>query len=383
MSTHRIAVIPGDGIGPEVLDATRQVMQAAASAYAFDVRWADVGVSAQRYLRTGELWNQELEDELRSSDAILFGALGDPSVPPGVLERGIILKMRIAFQQAVNFRPVRLYPGVESPIKGATPQTCDLVILRENTEGAYVGQGSSVHPGTPNAMAVQESMNTRFGIERIVDYGFRLAQKRRRKLTLCHKTNILLEAGRLWQQTFEDVGQRYPDVELDYVHVDAMCYHLPTNPARFDVVVTDNLFGDIITDLGAVIQGGLGVAASGNLNVDGTAPSMFEAVHGSAPDIAGTGQANPVGSILSGAMCFASLGELAAAKAIEAACASALSDAPPGGTRWLTHEVGADIAARVSGGGLALLDHSVLDALAELRRDTEALRPVDVLGVDA
>lgn len=384
MRTHHISVVPGDGIGPEVVDATRLVMEAAAKAFAFSAELRDVDVSAKRYLQTGELWNDELEGDLRSSDAILFGALGDPSVPPGVLERGVILKMRIAFQQAVNFRPVRLYPGIVSPIRTATPLNCDLVILRENTEGAYVGRGSSVHMGTPHAMAVQESMNTRFGIERIVEYGFRLAQKRRRKLTLCHKTNILVEAGRLWQQTFEEVGQQYPDVERDYVHVDAMCYHLPTTPERFDVVVTDNLFGDIITDLGAVIQGGLGVAASGNLNIDGTAPSMFEAIHGSAPDIAGTGRANPVGSILSAAMCLASLGELSAAKAIEAACVSSLTDASPRGARQSTQEVGADVAARVrDGGDLALVDHSVLDSLAELQSsDARSLSATHAVRAD-
>jgi 3-isopropylmalate dehydrogenase len=318
MGSHKIAVIPGDGIGPEVIDAARHVVTAAATAFDFDVELTDYDVSARNYLRTGALWTDELARELRKHDAVLFGALGDPAVPPGVLERGIILKMRSAFRQAVNLRPVRLYPGIGSPIKNLTPDRCDLVIIRENTEGAYAGGGTTIHAGTPNAVAIQDSINTRHGVERVVDYAFRLARLRERRLTLCHKKNILMEAGALWQDTVDDLSRRYPDVAVDYVHVDAMCYHLPTAPERFDVVVTDNLFGDIITDLGAVLQGGLGVAASANLNVDGSAPSMFEAIHGSAPDIAGRGLANPTGAILSAALCLASLGETEAAKAVEA-----------------------------------------------------------------
>lgn len=375
MRNHKIAVIPGDGIGPEVIEASVEVLHAAESAFGFGADLAEFPGGARHYQATGELWTDDLEARLRVFDAVLFGAMGDPLVQPGVLERGFILAMRQAFSQAVNLRPVKLYPGVATPIAGLTPERCDLVIVRENTEGAYIGRGSTVHAGTPFAVAVQESINTRAGIERVVDYAFRLAQSRRGKLTLCHKKNILIEAGNLWQGTVDDVGARYPQVEVDYVHVDAMCFHLPLTPERFDVVVTDNLFGDIITDLGAVIQGGLGVAASANLNLDGSAPSMFEAIHGSAPDIAGRGWANPVGAVLSTAMCLAHLGELDAALAVEAAAAQVMAElpAPSGpGMGMSTLGVGREIAARVRGGGLASLSgQSVMRDLAAMRVERE------------
>ena len=366
MSTHKIAVIPGDGIGPEVMDASLEVLQAAGQAFGFSTDLTMIDAGAGRYLRTGELWTAALDEQLRGHDAVLFGAMGDPAVKPGVLERGFILAMRTAFQQAVNLRPVKLYPGVATPIAGLTPDRCDLVIVRENTEGAYVGRGSTVHAGTPHAVAVQESVNTRQGVERVVDYSFRLARQRRGKLTLCHKKNILIEAGALWQDTVDDVAGRYPDVEVDYVHVDAMCFHLPVAPERFDVVVTDNLFGDIITDLGAVIQGGLGVAASANLNLDGSAPSMFEAIHGSAPDIAGKGWANPVGAVLSTAMCLAHLGEREAALAIEAAAVNVLRGLPglSGPAMGMdTSGVGHEIAGQL-GQAPAVAGRSVMDDLA-------------------
>ncbi|QTG82615.1 3-isopropylmalate dehydrogenase [Arthrobacter crystallopoietes] len=370
MRTHNIAVIPGDGIGPEVMDASLMVLAAAESAFGFTAELTQYEAGAQHYLRTGELWTSKLEERLRGQDAILFGAMGDPAVKPGILERGFILAMRKAFQQAVNLRPVKLYPGVATPIAGLTPERCDLVIVRENTEGAYVGQGSTVHAGTSYAVAVQESVNTRPGIERVVDYSFRLAASRRGKLTLCHKKNILIEAGNLWQDTVDDLSAKYPEIEVDYVHVDAMCFHLPVAPERFDVVVTDNLFGDIITDLGAVIQGGLGVAASANLNLDGSAPSMFEAIHGSAPDIAGKGWANPVGAVLSTAMCLAQLGEQDAALAIEAAAVQVLAGLPelsaPGmGTD--TAGVGKEIAALVGAGLPPVSGRSVMEDLAGLK----------------
>ena len=371
MSTHKIAIIRGDGIGPEVIEASLAVLDAAESTFGFSTERMDVAAGAEHFLRTSELWTPELELRLRTQDAILFGAMGDPAVPPGILERGFILEMRRTFQQAVNLRPVKLYPGVKTPIAGLTPDRCDMIIVRENTEGAYVGRGSTVHAGTPYAVAVQESVNTRVGVERVVDFSFRLAQSRRRKLTLCHKTNILVEAGKLWQDTVNDLSTRYPDVELDYVHVDAMCFHLPLSPERFDVVVTDNLFGDIITDLGAVIQGGLGVASSANLNLDGSAPSMFEAIHGSAPDIAGRGWANPVGSILSTAMMLAHLGEREAALAIEAAAVHVLAQLPaPSGAAMgrSTSELGAEIAALLATGTTvpAVPGRSVMGDLAGL-----------------
>ena len=258
--------------------------------------------------------------------------------------------------QAVNLRPVRLYPGVPTPIAGLTPQRCDLVVVRENSEGAYVGRGSTVHRGTPAAVAVQESVNTWYAAHRAVDFSFRLAQQRRKKLTLCHKTNVLVEAGRLWLSVVEELSAQYPDVETDYVHVDAMCMHLPTTPERFDVVVTDNLFGDIVTDLGAVLAGGLGVAASGNLNLDGSGTSMFEPIHGSAPDIAGRGWANPAGAVLSLALALGTLGEGEAAAAVEAAAASVLSELPA-------------LAGEAMGATTEVVGQRIVDRLGEVDSD--------------
>lgn len=367
---YSLAVLPGDGIGPEVVACALEVLDAAESRYAFSTKRTEIAAGAQHYLATGDLF-AEVENTLRGHDAILFGSMGDPAVTPGILERGFILEMRQRFQQAANVRPVRLYPGVPTPIADLTPERCELVIVRENTEGAYVGRGSTVHAGTKNAVAMQESLNTRAGIERVVDFAFRLALGRRKKLTLCHKTNILVAAGQLWQEVVADLSDQYPEVETDYVHVDAMCFHLPLTPERFDVVVTDNLFGDIITDLGAVIQGGLGVATSANLNLDGSAPSMFEAIHGSAPDIAGKGWANPSGAILSLALLLGHLGEGEAARAIEAATVQVLGELPAlaGAEMGLsTSEVGSRIAAIVGEGmaDTALVPESLLGQLAEL-----------------
>ncbi|MHA6616578.1 3-isopropylmalate dehydrogenase [Pseudonocardia sp. DLS-67] len=370
---HRVAVIPGDGIGPEVTGAALDVVAAAEELYGFRVRTEEVDLGARAYLESARLWDDETEQALRRCDAILLGALGDPAVPPGVLERGIILRMRQAFGQAVNFRPVKLYPGVASTVRTATPESCDMVIIRENTEGGYSGPGTTVHEGSTDAVAVQQSINTYAAIERVVDFSFRLAARRRGRVALCHKKNILVAAGRLWQRVFDEVSERHPDVEVDYVHVDAMCYLLPTTPERFDVVVSDNLFGDIITDLGAVLQGGMGAAASGNLNLTGRAPSMFEPIHGSAPDIAGKGWANPVGAILSAAMCLAHLGEIRAARAIEAAAAAVLAEMPetrgPGMGRS-TGEVGALVAQRVAASPDARIEVglSPMDPLADVVR---------------
>ncbi len=367
---YSLAVLPGDGIGPEVVGCALDVLDAAETRFGFATQRTHITAGAQHYLATGELFS-EVEQTLRGHDAILFGSMGDPAVTPGILERGFILEMRQRFQQAANVRPVRLYPGVPTPISGLTPERCELVIVRENTEGAYVGRGSTVHAGTTNAVAMQESLNTRAGIERVVDFAFRLALGRRKKLTLCHKTNILVAAGQLWQEVVADLATRYPEVETDYVHVDAMCFHLPLTPERFDVVVTDNLFGDIITDLGAVIQGGLGVATSANLNLDGTAPSMFEAIHGSAPDIAGTGWANPSGAILSLALLLGHLGEGEAAQAVEAATVQVLGElgalaGPDMGMN--TSQVGTRIAELVRAGEFdsTLVPHSLLGQLAAI-----------------
>ena len=322
--SYDLAVIGGDGVGPEVVSEALKVVAAAADRFGFSVATTEYDVGGRRYLQTGEVLPDSVLDELRRHDAILLGAVGTPEVPPGVLERGLLLKLRFAFDQFVNLRPVKLYPGVPSPVAGLTPQRCDLVVVRENTEGLYAGAGGVVYGHTAQEVATQESLNTRHGVERVVRDAFGRAAQRRGHLTLCHKTNVLTYAGDLWQRTVDEVGQEFPQVTTDYVHVDAMCLYLVTQPERFDVVVTDNLFGDIVTDLGAAVQGGLGLAASGNLNPTGNAPSMFEPVHGSAPDIAGKGWANPVAAVFSAAMCLAHLGEDSAAAAIEAAAAGVL-----------------------------------------------------------
>lgn len=369
--THSIAVLPGDGIGPEVIAGALTVLAAAEEKFGFATEKKSYPAGAVHYLETGELF-PELAQQLREHDAVLFGAMGDPRVTPGILERGFILEMRQQFRQAANVRPVRLYPGVATPIAGLTPDRCDMVIVRENTEGAYVGRGSTVHADTEYAVAMQESLNTYQGIKRVVEFSFQLAQKRRRKLTLCHKTNILVAAGQLWQRVVAEVGANYPEVEVDYVHVDAMCFHLPLAPERFDVVVTDNLFGDIITDLGAVIQGGLGVATSANLNLDGTFPSMFEAIHGSAPDIAGQNKANPVGAILSMALMLGHLGEGDAALAVEAAAVAGMarvSAAQERGEVIGTKAIAELVAEILREGSYTPLAGSLLATLAELRQN--------------
>jgi 3-isopropylmalate dehydrogenase len=348
-TSYRIAVIPGDGIGPEVTAQTVKVLDAAAKRDGFALAWEEFELGADYYRSTGQVLPPETERELRTFDAILFGAVGDPAVPPGVLERGLVIRLRTVFDQYVNLRPVRLYPGVPTPIAGLTPERCDLLVLRENTEGAYVGTGGFVHRGTPEEIATQDSVNTRRGIERLVRHGFRLAGGRRGRVTLVHKSNVLTYAGDLWQRVVDDVAAECPDVVTDYVNVDAMCLYLVTEPERFDVVVTDNLFGDIISDLGAAVQGGLGLAASANLNPERTAPSMFEPIHGSGPDIAGRGWANPAGSILSGALMLEHLGRADSAGRVEAAVAGMLPrlGAMRGqGMGMLTDDIG-DIVADV------------------------------------
>ena len=321
---YRIAVIGGDGVGPEVTDQALKSLASAAGRFGFTYETTDYDLGGGRYLSTGEVLPDSVEDELAAHDVVLIGAVGTPDVPPGILERGLLLKLRFDFDQFVNHRPVKLYPGVPTPIAGLTPDRCDMIVVRENTEGMYVGAGGVLRKGTANEIATQESLNTRHGVERIVRYAFDQAVDRGAQLTLCHKTNVLVHAGDLWQRTVDEVGADYPDVATDYVHVDAMCLYMVTTPERFDVVVTDNLFGDIITDLGAAVQGGMGLAASGNLNPSGDYPSMFEPVHGSAPDIAGKGWANPVAAVLSVAICLSHLGESEAGAAVEHAAASVL-----------------------------------------------------------
>jgi 3-isopropylmalate dehydrogenase len=345
-TSARIAVIAGDGIGPEVVAEGLKVLGAAVAPDGVKVETTDYDLGAARWHRTGETLPDAVLEELRDHDAILLGAVGDPTVPSGVLERGLLLKLRFAFEHAVNLRPVKLYPGVATPLAGVGPADIDMVVVREGTEGPYVGVGGALRRGSPNEIAPESSVNTRFGVERVVRDAFaRAAARPRRKLTLLHKTNVLTHAGSLWQRTVDEVNPDFPDVTVDYAHVDAACLYLVSQPQRFDVVVTDNLFGDIVTDLGAAIAGGIGLAASGNLNVDGTAPSMFEPVHGSAPDIAGQGVADPTATVLSVAMMLDALSLGDAAKRVEAAAAADLAERGDAPRR--TTEVGDAIAARL------------------------------------
>ena len=351
MTSYRIATIPGDGVGIEVTVEAVKAVDAAASRFGFTVAYSDYDLGGGRYLATGEVLPPSVQDELAGHDAILLGAVGTPDVPPGVLERGLLLKLRFDFDQYVNLRPVKLYEGVPTPIAGLTPDRCDMVVVRENTEGLYTGMGGVFKRGTADEIATQESINTRTGVERVVRDAFERAGRRRRKLTVAHKTNVLTFAGDLWWRTAQEVAREYPDVALDYVHVDAACLYMVNTPERFDVMVTDNLFGDIVTDLGAAMQGGLGLAASGNLDPTRAHPSMFEPVHGSAPDIAGHGWANPVAAVLSAAMCLDHLGQPEAATAVEAAAASVLPDLKTMGGPDMgmsTAQIGDQIAERVS-----------------------------------
>ncbi|AZI58730.1 3-isopropylmalate dehydrogenase [Nakamurella antarctica] len=375
MTVYDLAILRGDGIGGEVTDQALKAIDAAGNRFGFQTRQTDYALGANHYLATGVVIDDDIIAELGRHQAIVFGAMGDPRVAPGVLERGLILRLRSAFRQAVNLRPVRLYPGVPTPIRDLTPERCDMVVIRENMEGMYVSGGSTLYAGTKNAVALQESINTAPTITNVVDYAFRLATHRRNRLTLCHKKNVLVHAGELWQSIVDEVGANYPDVTVDYVHADAMCQHMPMNPERFDVIVTDNLFGDIISDLGAMIQGGLGVAASGNLNIDGSAPSMFEPVHGSAPDIAGRGWANPAAAVLSAALCLASLGEGQAALALEAAAASVLAELPALAGAEMgasTDELGDRMAQRITDTALATdgaQGPSIMTAMAAVSKD--------------
>ncbi|MDY3127139.1 MAG: 3-isopropylmalate dehydrogenase [Corynebacterium sp.] len=316
----KLAVIGGDGIGPEVTAEALKVLHAVRS----DVETTELDLGARRYLRNGELLTDEDLALLREHDAILLGAIGAPGeVAPGVLERGLLLKMRFALDHHVNLRPAKLYPSSTSPL--AQPGEIDFVVVREGTEGLYCGVGGSLREGTKHEVASEVSQNTRFGVERVVRDAFKRAQSRRKKLTLVHKTNVLVFAGSLWQRTVNEVSAEFPDVEVEYNHIDAATIYMVTDPARYDVIVTDNLFGDIITDLAAAITGGIGLAASGNIDASGTNPSMFEPVHGSAPDIAGQGIADPTAAILSAAMMLRHLGDEVNARRIEDAVAHDVS----------------------------------------------------------
>jgi 3-isopropylmalate dehydrogenase len=336
VNPFKIAVIPGDGIGGEVLAEALKVARAAGAA----LDTTDFDLGGRRYLATGEVLPDSVLDELRTFDAILLGAVGTPEVPPGVLERGLLLRMRFELDLYVNLRPFVAGASVGAGVP------VDLAVVRENTEGSYAGEGGFLRRGTPAEIATQGSVNTRFGVERCVRYAFELAQARtRRHLTLVHKTNVLTFSGDLWQRTFDQVGLEYPEVTTAYHHVDAACIYCVESPQRYDVVVTDNLFGDILTDLCGAISGGIGRAASGNLNPDRTGPSMFEPVHGSAPDIAGTGKADPTAAIVSAAMMLEFLGADDVAGRIAAAVAGYTPDAKPS-----TSEVGDAIAQRAQAG---------------------------------
>jgi len=348
-SATRLAVIGGDGIGPEVTAEALTVLRAAAPDVTFDTTDYDLG--ARRWHRTGETLPDAVLEEIRAHDAILLGAVGDPGVPSGVLERGLLLRLRFELDHYVNLRPVRLYPGVASPLASGRPETIDMVVVREGTEGPYAGAGGAMRRGTPAEIATQESLNTRFGVDRVARYAFEQAMARpRKKLTLVHKTNVLTYAGDLWQRAVDSLAKEYPEVSVDYQHVDAASMFFVTAPERFDVIVTDNLFGDILTDLGAAVAGGIGLAASGNINPARQFPSMFEPVHGSAPDIAGQGKADPTAAILSAALLCSHLGLTAAAAKIERAVSDDLIERK-GGERAArtTVEIGEDIAERVSG----------------------------------
>jgi 3-isopropylmalate dehydrogenase len=329
--SHRIGVIAGDGIGAEVIPEALKVI--AAAGVSLDT--VDYDLGAHRYVVDGVVLTDGIVDEWRGLDALLLGAVGGPEVPPGVIERGLLLKMRFDLDLYVNQRPF-----VYTPADG---EGHDFVVIRENTEGTYAGEGGFLRKGTPHEIATQGSVNTRFGVERCVRYAFELASSRPAKhLTLVHKTNVLTFAGDLWQRTFDAVATEFPDVRTDYQHVDAACIHFVANPAQYDVIVTDNLFGDILTDLGGVVSGGIGLASSGNLNPDRTGPSMFEPVHGSAPDIAGQNKANPLAAILSAAMMLDFLGEGDAADRVRAACAEVSS------RTGSTTELGDAVAALVT-----------------------------------
>ncbi len=341
-----IAVIPGDGIGPEVTAEALKVLRAAIGSAA-EVRATEYTLGAAHYLATGDILSDETLTSLATHDAILFGAVGgdprDERLAGGIIERGLLLKLRFAFDHYVNYRPTTLFPGVESPL--ADPGSVDFVIVREGTEGPYVGNGGVLRRGTPHEIATESSVNTAHGVERVVRFAFDAAMGRDKHLTLVHKTNVLTFAGSLWQRIVDAIATEYPDVKVDYLHIDAATIFMVTDPSRFDVIVTDNLFGDILTDLAGAIGGGIGLAASGNLNPDGTFPSMFEPVHGSAPDIAGQQKADPTAAILSAALLLEHNGFPEQAAEIHTAVLADL--AARGGEKRSTAAVGDAIAARL------------------------------------
>jgi len=346
MTTERsinLAVIAGDGIGPEIITEAQRVLQRACELDSIRVDSTDYKLGAEHWLKTGETLPESTMESLKQHDAILFGAIGaDPrsgKIPSGLIEREMLLKLRFSFDHYINLRPARLYPGAVSPL--SNPGEIDFVVVREGTEGPYVGNGGTIRGGTDAEIATEVSINTAHGVRRLIRYAFELAQSRRKKLTLIHKTNVLVHAGRLYTRIFEEIGREFPEVQTDYLHVDAATIFMTTDPSRFDVIVTDNLFGDILTDQAGAVTGGIGYAASGNINAVGEFPSMFEPVHGSAPDIAGQNKANPTAAILAGAMLLRHLGYESTAVHIEDAVEA---DMRANGARTRgTDEVGNDV----------------------------------------
>jgi 3-isopropylmalate dehydrogenase len=343
----KLAVIPGDGIGPEVIAEAEKVLEAATAGSGIRFEKRRFSLGAGRFLETGETLTDADLDAIRECDAILLGAVGgvpgDPRLKDANIERGLLLKLRFELDHYVNLRPSKLYPGAPGPL--AEPGDIDFVVVREGTEGPYVGNGGSIRKGTPHEVANETSVNTAFGVERVVRYAFDLAERRSKKLTLVHKTNVLVHAGGIWKRVVDEVAGEHPDVAVDYIHVDAATIYLVTNPGRFDVIVTDNLFGDILTDLAGAVTGGIGLAASGNINPDGAFPSMFEPVHGSAPDIAGTQKADPTAAILSVALLLDHLGLRDEAGRVTRAVEDDIAER--GATSRPTAQIGDAIAARL------------------------------------
>ena len=345
MKSFNLAVIAGDGIGPEVVNEGLKVLDTVAKKYDLNFNKTNYELGAAYWHKTGETLPDSVMAELAKADVILLGAVGDPTVPSGVLERGLLLKLRFAFEHYINLRPAKLFPGVTSPI--TNNKGIDFVVVREGTEGLYVGAGSIKDEGTNKELAIEESINTYKGVERVIRDAFNRAKSRpRKKLTLVHKNNVLTRAGGLWSRVFKEVANDFPEVTTDYLHVDAASMFFVTNPERFDVVVTDNLFGDIITDIAAAICGGIGLAASGNINPTGEFPSMFEPVHGSAPDIAGKNLADPTATVLSVAMMLNHLGQSQAAADVENAVAQDLL--ARGDKKRTTNEIGQALVRGVS-----------------------------------
>lgn len=352
MKSYNIAVIPGDGTGPEVIREGVKVLEAVSNRFGFKINFTYFDFGGDKYLKTGEILPDSAIEELKGFDAIYLGAIGHPDVKPGILEKGILLRIRFELDQYINLRPVKLYPGVECPLKDKGPEDIDFVVIRENTEGLYAGAGGVLRKGTSDEVAVQESINTRKGVERCIRFAFDYCKKRnkKKKLTLCGKTNVLTYAFDLWERVFYEIAKEYPDIKVDYAHVDAITMWFVKNPEWFDVIVTDNMFGDIITDLGAMIQGGMGIAAGGNINPKGV--SMFEPIGGSAPKYKGQNVINPLAAICAGGMMIEHLGEEEAGKLIEKAVMEVtsrhLKSLAAGRMGYSTTEVGDLVAGYVA-----------------------------------